>query len=150
MSLKHLRPRCFTMFRSKSVRVRRMGFTWSSSWNHIMSIYCWWKKFQTTTRQKYETHWNPVNDGIFYISTGAGFLSSRVCLTSNQPATGLETKAHFLATRTRPSSASLPNIFSASLWLWIFHGDTGISYSGRYKKQQEKRQQIINTASFWY
>ena len=54
--------------------------------------------------------WNLVNDGIFYISTGAGFLPSTVSLTSTQPVTGLETKAHFLTTRARPSSANLSSV----------------------------------------
>ena len=37
--------------------------------------YCWWKKSCTTWHV-----WNPVNYGIFTISTGAGFLPSTVLL----------------------------------------------------------------------
>ena len=35
--------------------------------------YCWWLKFCTT----WDVH-NPVNNGINYLSTGAGFLASTV------------------------------------------------------------------------
>ena len=37
------------------------------------SCYCWWKKSCTTQHK-----WNLVNNGIFTISTGAGFLPSTV------------------------------------------------------------------------
>ena len=36
-------------------------------------IYCWWKKSCTT-----QHIWNPLNKGIFIISTGAGFLPSTI------------------------------------------------------------------------
>ena len=36
--------------------------------------YCWWKKSQTTTWDV----WNPVKNGINYLSTGAGFQPSTV------------------------------------------------------------------------
>ena len=36
--------------------------------------YCWWTKSQTTTWDV----WNPMNNGIFTISTGAGFCPSTV------------------------------------------------------------------------
>ena len=42
--------------------------------------------------------------------SGAGFLPSTLSLTSTQPVTGLETKAHFLTTRARPSSANLSSV----------------------------------------
>ena len=35
--------------------------------------YCWWKKSCSTWDV-----WNPVNNGINYVSTGAGFLPSKV------------------------------------------------------------------------
>ncbi len=40
---------------------------------HKLGPYCWWKKSCTTWDV-----WNPVNNGIFSISTGAGFLPSTV------------------------------------------------------------------------
>ena len=43
-----------------------------TSWAH----YCWWKKSCTTWDVK-----NPVNNGMFTISTGAGFLPSTVWIT---------------------------------------------------------------------
>ena len=42
-------------------------FWWFGGW------YCWWKKSCTTLDV-----WNPVNNGIFTISTGAGFFPSTV------------------------------------------------------------------------
>ena len=43
----------------------------------IWGIYCWWKKSCTTSHVK-----NPVNDGINYLPTGAGFLPSTVSISS--------------------------------------------------------------------
>ena len=40
-----------------------------------MWSYRWWKKSCTTQHV-----WNPVNTGIFTISTGTGFLPSTVCI----------------------------------------------------------------------
>ncbi len=42
---------------------------------HLKVKYCWWKESCTTKHV-----WNPVNNGIFTISTGAGFLPSTICL----------------------------------------------------------------------
>ena len=47
------------------------GWTQSST---DTETYCWWKKSQTTTWDV----WNPKNNGINYLSTGAGFLPSTV------------------------------------------------------------------------
>ena len=49
----------------------------SHSWLQKRGWYCWWKKSQTTTWDV----WNPINSGIYYLSTGAGF----------QPSTGTHT-----------------------------------------------------------
>ena len=40
-----------------------------------LQLYCWWKKSCTTWHV-----WNSVNNGIFTISTGAGFLPPTVCI----------------------------------------------------------------------
>ena len=40
---------------------------------HLVRCYCWWKKSCTTWDV-----WNLVNNGIFIISTGAGFIPSTV------------------------------------------------------------------------
>ena len=42
--------------------------------------YGWWLKSCTTWDV-----WNPINNGILYISTGAGFLPSTVCRTKHHP-----------------------------------------------------------------
>ena len=39
----------------------------------IQATYCWWLKSCTTWDV-----WNPINNGMLYISTGAGFLPSTV------------------------------------------------------------------------
>ena len=44
----------------------------SHSWLQKRGWYCWWKKSQTTTWDA----WNPINSGIYYLSTGAGFQPS--------------------------------------------------------------------------
>ncbi len=41
---------------------------------YITGTYCWWKKSCTTWDVQ-----NPVNNGMNYLSTGAGFLPSTVC-----------------------------------------------------------------------
>ena len=41
--------------------------------SETLGQYCWWKKFGTTWDVK-----NPVNNGMNYLSTGAGFLPSTV------------------------------------------------------------------------
>ena len=38
--------------------------------------YCWWLKSETTTWDV----WNPINNGKCYLSTGAGFQPSTVCI----------------------------------------------------------------------
>ena len=43
-----------------------------------LDSYCWWKESCTTWDV-----YNPVNNGIFTISTGAGFLPSTVCLLTS-------------------------------------------------------------------
>jgi len=46
--------------------------------------YCWWLKSCTTWDV-----WNPINNGIFFISTGAGFLPSTVPFSNTKtPSTG--------------------------------------------------------------
>ena len=40
-----------------------------------LQLYCWWKNSCTTRHV-----WNPENNGIFTISTGAGFLPPTVCI----------------------------------------------------------------------
>ncbi len=42
-------------------------------WRMDILTYCWWKKSCTTWLV-----WNPANNGINYLSTGAGFLPSTV------------------------------------------------------------------------
>ena len=42
--------------------------------------YCWWKKSCTTL-----DGWNPINNGINHLSTGAGFLPSTVGTSWNIP-----------------------------------------------------------------
>ena len=45
----------------------------TQTWKESFPTYCWWKKSCTTW-----DIWNPVNNGIFTISTGAGCLPSTV------------------------------------------------------------------------
>ena len=45
----------------------------SDVWRSVAHKYCWWKKSCTTQHV-----WHPVNNGIFTISTGTGFLPSTV------------------------------------------------------------------------
>ena len=40
-----------------------------------LQLYCWWKNSCTTRHV-----WNPENNGIFTISTGAGFLPPTACI----------------------------------------------------------------------
>ena len=48
---------------------------WMKKWEVGSRLwYCWWKKSQTTTLDVQ----NPVNNGINYLSDGAGFLPSTV------------------------------------------------------------------------
>ena len=47
--------------------------SWSS--NQKKKTYCGWKKSCTTL-----DGWNPINDGINHLSTGAGFLPPTVCM----------------------------------------------------------------------
>ena len=46
----------------------------------VQKPYCWWLKSQTTTWDV----WNPINNGINYLSTGAGFQPSTVVKVSGQ------------------------------------------------------------------
>ena len=50
--------------------------SWSS--NQKKKTYCGWKKSCTTL-----DGWNPINDGINHLSTGAGFLPSTVSIIFN-------------------------------------------------------------------
>ena len=64
--------------------------------------YCWWNKSCTTWDVK-----NPINSGIFSISTGAGFLPSAVCFTqiTKEPIQHVE-----LCPKQVPSISSCTNL----------------------------------------
>ena len=51
-----------------------------SYWNGLIHQYCWWKKSCTTWDV-----WNPINNGINYLSAGAGFQPSTVVPTNRPP-----------------------------------------------------------------
>ena len=62
-------PRRNPSLASLDIRIRVTCWT-AFCW---MKSYCWWLKSCTTWDV-----WNPINNGIFIISTGAGFLPSTV------------------------------------------------------------------------
>ena len=76
-------------FRGREKKSFQGGFVWSYTFQVMIAKflnpsrsmlkhakYCWWKKSCTTWDV-----WNPVNNGIFTISTDAGFLPSTVCIS---------------------------------------------------------------------
>ena len=89
-------------------------------WKHT---YCWWKKSCTTLDV-----WNPVNNGIFTISTGAGFFPSTVFLSNFvEMDPFLETPLH----ESAAGKSSLPDISS---WAWWgqraqFHGGSQVIWN---------------------
>ena len=61
--------------RCNSSRTTEISAITSYTYFPYQKKYCWWKKYCTTQHV-----WNPVNNGIFTISTGAGFPPSTVPL----------------------------------------------------------------------
>ena len=90
---------------------------------HVLPIpYCWWKTSCTTWHV-----WNPVNNGINYLSTGAGLFPSTVSSNEGCPhephgfwlVDGSSFAASFLGS-TPPISATLPYVgMSMVLSTWI-------------------------------
>ena len=94
-----------------------------SYWNGWIHQYCWWKKSCTTWDV-----WNPINNGINYLSAGAGFQPSTVVPTNRPPFwyqdLGLWTSQRFpLRTRPRgqPGEAGglkLPSLQMPNAWVF--------------------------------
>ncbi len=63
---------------TSSLKQKPLPDFWDSSnipTKHVVNRYCWWLKSCTTWDV-----WNPINNGKNYLSTGAGFQPSTVCL----------------------------------------------------------------------
>ena len=69
---------CWVRFMtSSSLQAWKLQFFSSSESSQNDMSYCWWLKSCTTWDV-----WNPINNGTFTISTGAGFQPSTVCFKS--------------------------------------------------------------------